>query len=170
MAVGTESTIPYSREQSLLLVGEGDFSFSSALATVLGRPFELISTSLDSEGLVRAKYAQSIKAVSNLKNCGAKIYYDFDATRNIFSNTQRFDRVIFNFPHAGYFKKPEWVKSVILGESIDIGIIGFKAKILVIGQTPMQVRKLISCQTHNVQQASGSDSPFPAECIDDDSK
>lgn len=50
MAVGTESTIPYSREQSLLLVGEGDFSFSSALATVLGRPFELISTSLDSEG------------------------------------------------------------------------------------------------------------------------
>ncbi|KAG6555211.1 hypothetical protein Mapa_003251 [Marchantia paleacea] len=103
----------YSSKQSILLVGEGDFTFSSALASGLGQSFELIATSINSEGYIRAKYAQAIKAVTNLREHGARIIYDFDATKNIFSNTRRFHRVVFNFPHAGYFSKPEWVKSVI---------------------------------------------------------
>lgn len=41
----------YSSTQSILLVGEGDFSFSLALATAFGSGANLVSTSLDTKGL-----------------------------------------------------------------------------------------------------------------------
>jgi 25S rRNA (uracil2634-N3)-methyltransferase len=40
----------YSSEQSILIVGDGDFSFSLALATAFGSGRNLVATSLDSYG------------------------------------------------------------------------------------------------------------------------
>ena len=40
----------YSNLEGILLVGEGDFSFSSVLAKALGSAFNIIATSLDSRG------------------------------------------------------------------------------------------------------------------------
>ncbi|KAG8376838.1 hypothetical protein BUALT_Bualt09G0105500 [Buddleja alternifolia] len=52
----------------ILLVGEGDFSFSSSLAKAFGCASTMAATSLDSKGI-------------------------------------KFDRIIFNFPFAGFFKQ-----------------------------------------------------------------
>ncbi|KAK1631765.1 hypothetical protein QYE76_006080 [Lolium multiflorum] len=41
----------YSSEQSILIVGDGDLSFSRSLATAFGSGENLVATSLDSYGL-----------------------------------------------------------------------------------------------------------------------
>lgn len=40
----------YSSAQSILIIGDGDFSFSMALATAFGSGANLVATSLDSYG------------------------------------------------------------------------------------------------------------------------
>ena len=40
----------YSNQQLILLVGEGDFSFASSLATAFGSATNIVATSLDSKG------------------------------------------------------------------------------------------------------------------------
>lgn len=40
----------YSSRQKILLVGEGDFSFSACLATAFGSATNMVATSLDSKG------------------------------------------------------------------------------------------------------------------------
>jgi 25S rRNA (uracil2634-N3)-methyltransferase len=49
-AAGTKWLKHYSSEQSILIVGDGDFSFSLALATAFGSGRNLVATSLDSYG------------------------------------------------------------------------------------------------------------------------
>lgn len=46
----------YSNKQQMLLVGEGDFSFSSCLATAFGNTNCMIATSLDSASKFNLSY------------------------------------------------------------------------------------------------------------------
>ncbi|KAL3677743.1 hypothetical protein R1sor_020699 [Riccia sorocarpa] len=95
---------PYSSEQYILLVGEGDFTFASAVASILG----------DSQYISR-KYMKAKNALSNLKSRGANIIYNFDATLHMVNPApgELFHRIIFNFPHAGYFGQCENTRYVI---------------------------------------------------------
>ncbi|KAL5803740.1 hypothetical protein ACOSQ3_030540 [Xanthoceras sorbifolium] len=90
----------YSSCHQILLVGEGDFSFAACLAKAFGTASNIIATSLDS------------KATSNLKelqDLGCTIVHGVDAsTMNQHPqliNFKSFDRIVFNFPHAGFFWK-----------------------------------------------------------------
>jgi hypothetical protein len=51
-ARGVQWVNHYSSAQSILVVGDGDFSFSLALAAVFGSGENLVATSLDSYGLI----------------------------------------------------------------------------------------------------------------------
>ncbi|KAL6506713.1 hypothetical protein OROHE_022545 [Orobanche hederae] len=88
----------YSSGQTILLVGEGDFSFSLSLGMAFGSATNIVATTLDSYEDARAN-------VAILESLGATLSYGVDATN--MANLpdlrwKKFDRIIYNFPHAGF--------------------------------------------------------------------
>ncbi|CAH8347211.1 unnamed protein product [Eruca vesicaria subsp. sativa] len=99
----------YSSNHQILLVGEGDFSFSCSLATRFGSASNICASSLDSyaDDVVR-KYKKASSNLKTLKRLGASLLHGVDATKlkqHTDLNCRRYDRVIFNFPHAGFHGK-----------------------------------------------------------------
>ncbi|KAK8939767.1 hypothetical protein KSP40_PGU002880 [Platanthera guangdongensis] len=95
----------YSSSHLLLLVGEGDFSFSLSLANTFGSATNIVATSKDSQVDVQAKYGMAKRNLDALKTMGALIFHDVDAItmdHHTVLRFFRFDRIIFNFPHAGF--------------------------------------------------------------------
>ncbi|GLT36798.1 hypothetical protein SLA2020_111530 [Shorea laevis] len=95
----------YSSKHQILLVGEGDFSFSLSLASSFGSASNICATSLDSEDDVINNYKNAKSNLENLKKLGASILHGIDATKmkNLDDFKKRkFDRIIFNFPHSGF--------------------------------------------------------------------
>ncbi|XP_013417115.1 ferredoxin-fold anticodon-binding domain-containing protein 1 [Lingula anatina] len=86
----------------ILLVGEGDFSFSVAYQ----RHFvqcDIVSTSYESEETI-TKHKQAEKNVNHLRNTGVLVLYNVDGRclqANPVIGSRRFSRIIFNFPHIG---------------------------------------------------------------------
>ena len=88
---------------NVLVVGDGNFSFSVCLASALSETLvKIVATSLDS----RAALANNDFAVENIDKLSAfenvEILHEVDATNlNEKFGPRIFDRVIFNFPHTG---------------------------------------------------------------------
>ncbi|CAN6174720.1 unnamed protein product [Urochloa humidicola] len=100
----------YSSAQSILLVGDGDFSFSLALATGFGSGANLVATSLDSYDTLKKKYSGAESNLADLKRLGAVTLHGVNAkTMKLHTDLKmrRFDRVVFNFPHAGFRGKED---------------------------------------------------------------
>ncbi|KAL6844700.1 hypothetical protein ACP4OV_025359 [Aristida adscensionis] len=95
----------YSSAQSILVVGDGDFSFSLALATAFGSGAGLVATSLDTYEALRDKYCKAEPNIMKLKSLGAAVLHGIDVKTMKFHTdlkTRRFDRIVYNFPHAGF--------------------------------------------------------------------
>ncbi|XP_021828102.1 uncharacterized protein At4g26485-like [Prunus avium] len=95
----------YSSRHRILLVGEGDFSFSLSLATHFGSARNMVATSLDSQEKIDSKYSNAIGNVRELEERGCIVIYGVDAkqmSQHFFLSTQRFDRIVYNFPHVGF--------------------------------------------------------------------
>ena len=101
------------RGSSILIVGDGDFSFSSALAGYMGAQDTaveqptIVSSSLDSEALLIKKYPQYLQNIQRLNSIGGllsvSVLYGLDATQlgnSSLPHGQRFDSIVFNFPYA----------------------------------------------------------------------
>jgi len=96
----------YSPGQKVLVVGDGDFTFSLALAKSIGEKAQITCTSYQSEQDVKRIYKDASKTLEALGLFdGAKVYHDVDATdldktlvqaHKVERNS--FDRIIFNFP------------------------------------------------------------------------
>ncbi len=108
-------TIPFSPTSRILLVGEGDFSFSHSLLAAHNCT-SLIATSYDKASVVTSKYTQATSHVRPLEAEEAcKVIYGVDATKLGRSGAPdgggkavkkgEFDRVVFNFPHVGGLTK-----------------------------------------------------------------
>ncbi|XP_059591377.1 uncharacterized protein LOC104877636 isoform X2 [Vitis vinifera] len=96
----------YSSEYKILLVGEGDFSFSASLAVAFASATNITATSLDSIEFLSTNYRHALPNIDKLRSLGAKVMHDVDATKmaNVFPfKCMRFDRVVYNFPLAGFF-------------------------------------------------------------------
>ncbi|KAL6314348.1 hypothetical protein AAG906_021058 [Vitis piasezkii] len=96
----------YSSEYKILLVGEGDFSFSASLAVAFASATNITATSLDSIEFLSTNYRHAFSNIDKLRSLGAKVMHDVDATKmaNVFPfKCMRFDRVVYNFPLAGFF-------------------------------------------------------------------
>ena len=109
--------IPFCSTDRILLVGEGDFSFSSSLLRVHGCT-HLVATSYDKVSTLRSKYSQAASNIAALEaeeNCIVR--YGVDATKlgkpgvadggGGAKEVKKggFDRVVFNFPHVGGLTK-----------------------------------------------------------------
>uniref|UniRef100_A0A8I6XRB6 25S rRNA (uridine-N(3))-methyltransferase BMT5-like domain-containing protein n=1 Tax=Hordeum vulgare subsp. vulgare TaxID=112509 RepID=A0A8I6XRB6_HORVV len=95
----------YSSGQSILIVGDGDFSFSLALAAAFGTGRNIVATSLDSYEALTRKYIKAHSNVVKLKNMGTKVLHGIDAETmkgHNYLKMRLFDRIVFNFPHAGF--------------------------------------------------------------------
>ncbi|KAF7142093.1 hypothetical protein RHSIM_Rhsim06G0233200 [Rhododendron simsii] len=96
----------YSSFQKILLVGEGDFSFSASLAMAFGSAHNIVATSLNTAGYLSRNYRSAMSNIQSLRSRGAKVMHDVDATQmagQILFQGMTFDRIVFNFPLSGFF-------------------------------------------------------------------
>ncbi|WCJ32558.1 hypothetical protein M5689_013976 [Euphorbia peplus] len=105
----------YSSYHRILIVGDGDFSFSTCLALHFGTAFNMLATSLDSYDILVAKYKNAKWNLEMLVKLGAHTLHGVDATKmRLHSDLmmQKFDRIIFNFPHAGFHGKEDDIRLI----------------------------------------------------------
>lgn len=109
--------IPFEPTSTLLLVGEGDFSFAVSVVKMgYVEPAKLLATSFDSYEDLLAKYPNVEENLNYLKEEGVKVLHNIDATDlslslklnptkkvqpKLFDVRQKLDYVMFNFPHTG---------------------------------------------------------------------
>ncbi|KAF9192303.1 hypothetical protein BGZ50_008665 [Haplosporangium sp. Z 11] len=96
---------PYYGYDTILLVGEANFSFAKSLALeILNRGDTITATTLDTFTNMMEKYQDAQDNVKELEDAGATVLFEVDATKlsKIKSfKGKRFSKIVFNFPHAG---------------------------------------------------------------------
>ena len=109
------STIPFKASDRILLIGEGNFSFAVALLQHPPAPLEhlpaanITATALDTEDECHTKYPDAEQNVRLLREKGAQVLFGVDATRLEKTSALKgrvFDRIVWNFPHAGEYVLP----------------------------------------------------------------
>ncbi|KAJ6332437.1 hypothetical protein OIU76_010767 [Salix suchowensis] len=123
----------YSSKHRMLLVGEGDFSFSVSLARAFGSASNLVSTTVDSEDDIAKKYSNGVRNVRELEEKGGIVLYGVDAkemSQHFFLRTQRFDRIVYNFPHVGFLFREASYCQIQLNKRLIKGYLS-NAKVLV---------------------------------------
>lgn len=102
---GTRSLYPFKEDSAVLVIGDGDLSYSCALAAIFGKSINLVATVYENEDLVCEKYAsarQNIEFLRKIESC--TLLFEVDGTnlkKTPSIKENRFDRIIFNFPHCG---------------------------------------------------------------------
>ncbi|KAF9589923.1 hypothetical protein IFM89_029539 [Coptis chinensis] len=74
--MGFESRLSH----KILLVGEGDFSFTACLANAFSSGSNMVATSLDSKTFLKKSYAEAMSNIKDLKSRGCTLIHNFDAT------------------------------------------------------------------------------------------
>lgn len=95
----------YSNFHQILLVGEGDFSFSLSLANAFGSAENMVATSLNSREKLQQFYNSAHETLSKLERLGALVLHGVDVTtmeEHHIIRKMKFHRIVYNFPHAGF--------------------------------------------------------------------
>ncbi|KAJ2324799.1 hypothetical protein GGH92_010597, partial [Coemansia sp. RSA 2673] len=72
---------PYRKHNTILLIGEGNFSFASSIAKRLGSGVNVVATAYDSEQIVAQKYSgDAAKHIAEFESFGGTVLYDIDGT------------------------------------------------------------------------------------------
>lgn len=112
-----KSFIPFEKTDTVLLVGDGDFSFACSIVKQgMVAPENLVATSFDSLEELQDKYAGVDEKLAYLKGEGVKVLHSIDATNlpqtmkvnmkstntgKLFKPHKRLNNIMFNFPHTG---------------------------------------------------------------------
>ncbi|KAH1192802.1 Uncharacterized protein GmHk_19G053953 [Glycine max] len=76
--MGEKRITLYRSSDEILLVGEGDFSFSLCLARAFGTAKNMVATSLDSRASLRNKYGSALGNLTELEALGCTIVHRVD--------------------------------------------------------------------------------------------
>ncbi|RXK38696.1 hypothetical protein M231_04006 [Tremella mesenterica] len=98
--------IPFDKSDTILLLGEGNFSFATSLLlpphSIPGE--RILATCYDSEEVLYSKYPDAEGNIKKLKENGVGVEFEVDST-NLEKCKRigkgKWSKVIFNFPHAG---------------------------------------------------------------------
>jgi 25S rRNA (uracil2634-N3)-methyltransferase len=102
--------IPFKVTDKILLVGEGNFSFTRALvcdppsALQYLPPSSVVATAYDTEAQCFEKYTEARAIVEELRGKGVEVIFGVDATKlekNAALRGRKFDKIMWNFPHTG---------------------------------------------------------------------
>ncbi|XP_072094660.1 ferredoxin-fold anticodon-binding domain-containing protein 1 [Mobula birostris] len=88
---------------SVLLVGEGNFSFAASLCDCVSSDTRIVATCYESEEAA-TRHERAVGNIDYLLEKGAEVYFLVDCTdlQGCPSlRSRRFDKIIFNFPHCG---------------------------------------------------------------------
>ncbi|WPK23448.1 hypothetical protein PUMCH_000689 [Australozyma saopauloensis] len=113
--VQKKAFIPFEPKDTVLLVGEGDFTFARSLITQSYiEPENLIATSFDSHQELIDKYPDVQAVLDELKDYGVTVLHEIDCTKlpaslnltkkqrtPLFRPAKRLNYIMFNFPHTG---------------------------------------------------------------------
>ncbi|KAJ2358237.1 hypothetical protein GGF43_000951 [Coemansia sp. RSA 2618] len=95
---------PYKPTNTILLIGEGNFSFALSVATKLESGANIVATAYDSEKVAREKYDDIQANIDGFTKLGGTVIFDVDGT-NISGckevRGKKFSHIVFNFPHVG---------------------------------------------------------------------
>lgn len=115
------TVIPFLPTDTILLVGEGNFSFTRALFESDHPqlehlpPANVTATAYDSEEVCYEKYPDARDIVKALRDKGVHTLFGVDATtmnsRKEFKN-RKWNKIVWNFPHAGKRAYPDFRKTV----------------------------------------------------------
>lgn len=103
---GPGRIIPFDPTDTLLLLGEANFSFSLSVVTAHRfPPSRMLSTSYDPEAICYRKYPDGAANVAELRKRGVRVEFGVDAgdlakCKSV-GKGGGWSRVVFNFPHAG---------------------------------------------------------------------
>ncbi|GLT36799.1 hypothetical protein SLA2020_111540 [Shorea laevis] len=131
--MGKKRSKTYSSNHNILLVGEGDFSFSLSLATRFGSASNIVATSLDSREELLRKYSKAEENLNALENLGCKILHGIDVhtmSKRACLKRKLFDRIVFNFPHAGFFYRVHDNRQIRLQQDLVRGFLRNAKKML----------------------------------------
>ncbi|KAJ2801329.1 hypothetical protein H4R20_003717 [Coemansia guatemalensis] len=118
---GNSDGFRYAKHHTILLIGEGNFSFARSIATRLGSGTNIVATALDSEATVKEKYAADAEShIKEFKRLGGTVIFGIDGTklkRYKQLRSKRFSRIVFNFPHTGSGDKDE-ARNIMLNQQL----------------------------------------------------
>ncbi|KAJ1375279.1 S-adenosyl-L-methionine-dependent methyltransferase [Sesbania bispinosa] len=123
----------YSSNHKILLVGEGDFSFALCLAKAFGSASNMIATSLDSKEKLLRNYARASTNLNELENLGCTIVHEVNAgsmSKHPSLEMKVFDRIVFNFPHAGFDFREHDLSQIKLHQKVVSGFLKNARKML----------------------------------------
>lgn len=105
--------IPFTPTDTILLIGEGNFSFTRSLFISDHPeirhlpPANVTATAYDSEDVCYEKYPDARDIVADLRNRGVRVVFGVDAasvsTKKGFRG-RKWRKIVWNFPHAGEYK------------------------------------------------------------------
>ncbi|KAF3925879.1 hypothetical protein ABW20_dc0104318 [Dactylellina cionopaga] len=103
--LNSKPIVPFTPTSNLLLVGEGDFSFThSLIKTPHVAPSTILTTSTnESEAITLEKYPQSEDTLNAIREAKHRLFFNVDVTKSYPKGirTRTYDAIIFNFPHTG---------------------------------------------------------------------
>ncbi|KAG8922305.1 hypothetical protein FRC01_014205 [Tulasnella sp. 417] len=137
--------IPFEEDDRILLIGEGNFSFTLSLVKTHNIPsYNILATTLDSEADCYVKYPNDAsEIVSELRSLGVRVAFGVDATRlerskEVMQAEGGWNKVVFNFPHAGAGITDQ-DRNIVTNQRLILGFFRSVAPILSKGVPPKEL-------------------------------